>query len=109
MSKRRRRRTFIDANGCPAELVRVDGVDVEVHYDDIPESDVTTIDGMRCTTPVRTLIDIAPVITVAELDGVIADMLSRGLASLDEIATRIGQPDMASRPGALLLKKKLFT
>ena len=50
----------VDANGCPTELMNIGGSDVIVHYDDIPESDITTVGGIRCTTALRTAIDIAP-------------------------------------------------
>jgi hypothetical protein len=73
---------YVDANGCPAEHVVLDGQDVIVHYDDIPDSDITTVHGLRCTTPLRTVIDIAPETSAAE-------------------------PDMLSRPGARLLRQVL--
>jgi hypothetical protein len=33
----------VDANGCLTGRVAMDGYDVIVHYDDVPESDITTI------------------------------------------------------------------
>ena len=51
---------FVDANGCPAERIVMDGQEVIVPNDDIPEKDVTTVSGIRCTTAPRTVIDIAP-------------------------------------------------
>lgn len=50
----------VDGNGAPTELRSVGGVPVIVHHADLPESDITTVHGIRCTTPVRTLIDLAP-------------------------------------------------
>jgi hypothetical protein len=51
---------YVDANGCLTEVVALGGQEVAVHYDAIPESDITTVRGLRCTTPLRTVIDIAP-------------------------------------------------
>src|SRR5437016_14407518 len=43
---------YIDSNGCPTERIGVGGQEVVVHYDDIPESDITTVRGLRVTTPI---------------------------------------------------------
>ena len=50
---------YVDANGRPTERATTDGPIVIVHYDDIPESDVTSINGIRCTTALRTVIDLS--------------------------------------------------
>lgn len=78
-----------------------------VHYDDISESDITTIEGIRCTTALRTVIDIAPEIDAAELERVVRDCLERKLFSVGEALARITKPDMAYRPGAQLLRRVL--
>lgn len=59
---------FIDANGCLTERVDLGGQEVIVHYDDVPESDITSIDGIRCTTALRTVIDVAPELDRTELE-----------------------------------------
>jgi len=47
---------WIDHNGCLTERRLLGGQAVIVHYDDIPESDITVVDGIRVTTPLRTVI-----------------------------------------------------
>lgn len=98
---------YVDANGCLTEVVALGGQVVVVHYDDIPESDITTVRGLRCTTPLRTAIDIAPETSQAELKRIVRDFLDRGLFTVEEALTRLAQPDMASRRGAELLRRAL--
>ena len=98
---------FLDANGCPAERVIIDGQEVIIHYDDIPESDITTVRGLRCTTPLRTVIDIAPEADHADLERMVRDCLDRGLFSREEALARVAEPDMVNRRGAQLLRQVL--
>src|SRR5438067_1395818 len=44
----------------PPELNWVGGQPVIVHYGNVPESDITVHGGIRVTTPLRTVIDLAP-------------------------------------------------
>lgn len=97
----------VDGNGVPTELRVIDGREFCVHYDNIPDSDVTTIHGVRCTTALRTVIDIAPDISAADLERVVRDSLERRLFTVDEAMARVGRPDMTSRRGALLLRALL--
>jgi hypothetical protein len=97
----------VDANGFPTERIVVGGQDVLIHYVDIPESDITTIDGLPCTTALRTVIDIASGIDTPELERIVRDCLERTLFSLDEAMARIAEPDMATHPGAPLLRQAL--
>jgi hypothetical protein len=97
----------VDSNGRPTERIRVGGQEIVVHYDDIPESDITTVRGLRCTTPIRTVIDIAPDLPSPELERIIRDCLARGLFTVEEALARIDQPDMASRVGAHMLRAAL--
>lgn len=96
---------YIDANGCPTEHVSIGGFDVIVHYDDIPESDITVIDGLRCTTALRTVIDHAPELPREELMRILRDCLDRRLFTREEALARVGEPDMLTRPGATLLRQ----
>jgi hypothetical protein len=98
---------YVDANGCLTEIVRYGGQEVAVRYDDIPESDITTVHGLRCTTPLRTVIDIAPETSEPELKRIVRDCLDRGLFTTEDALTRLAQPDMASRRGAQLLRRIL--
>ncbi len=98
---------YIDANGRPTERIRVGDQEVVVHYDDIPESDITTVRGLRVTTPIRTVIDIAPDMPSTELERIIRDCLGRGLFTVEEALARINQPDMAARVGAQMVRSAL--
>lgn len=98
---------YVDANGCLAERVMIGNQEVVYHYDDIPESDITTVHGIRCTNPLRTVIDLAPELSPADLERMVRDSLSRELFSVEEALTRIGQEDMLNRPGAHLLRQTL--
>lgn len=101
------RRLSVDANGCLTETMSVGGHKVVVHYDDIPESDVTEVDGLPVTTPLRTVIDLAPELSDTDLQRVICDCLNRGLFTVDQALARVSEPDMATRPGAQILKEHL--
>lgn len=96
-----------DGNGCFTELWRTDDVDVVVHYDDVPESDVTVVDGIRCTTLIRTLIDLAPECEPDEIAAMIDDALGRGTLRLDEAWARVTAADMIDRPGARIIRALL--
>jgi hypothetical protein len=98
---------YIDSNGCPTERIRVGGQEVVVHYDDVPESDITTVRGLRCTTPIRTVIDIAPDMSSPELERIIRDCLDRGLFTVEDALARIDQPDMAARAGAHMVRSAI--
>lgn len=98
---------YIDSNGCLAERIRFGDQELVVHYDDIPESDITTVDGLRVTTPIRTVIDIAPETPAADLDRIIRDCLDRGLFTVEEALARVDQADMAARVGAHMVRSTL--
>jgi hypothetical protein len=91
---------FIDHNGCLAERTRVGEIDIVTHYDDVPESDVTVVNGLRCTTPLRTVIDLAIQYDEKDLEMVIRDCLDRRLFTPHEAFERVDQPDLRGRPGA---------
>ena len=97
-----------DANGCPTEEWDLDGQRVIVHYDDIPESDITTINGLRVTTPLRTVIDLAASLGPDQLDDLVRDFLDHGLFTRDEARARLARPDMMNRPGAVALRRRLL-
>lgn len=97
----------VDANGCPTEDIDGPGGSIRMRYEDIPESDITTVDGIRVTTPLRTVIDLAAELDAAELDRMVQFFLDRRLFSVAEAFVRLDQPDMASRPGARTLRAYL--
>ena len=100
---------YIDVNGCLTERVLVGSQEVIVHYDDIPETDVTMVHGIRCTTPLRTVIDVAPELSSEDLERMVRHCLVRRLFSVGEALARIAEPDMLTRPGAALLRDALPT
>jgi hypothetical protein len=98
---------WIDSNSCLTERTWLGGQEVVVHYDDIPAKDITVQKGIRCTTPLRTVIDIAPDVDPAELERIVRDCLDRGLFTVEEARARVAEPDMRKRPGAELLRRAL--
>lgn len=98
---------YVDTRGCLTEVVSLGGQDVAVHYDDIPESDITTVRGLRITTPLRTVVDIAPEISERDLERIVGDCLERRLFTIEEAWTRLVQPDMEFHRGAPLLRRLL--
>jgi hypothetical protein len=98
---------YFDSNGALTERRQLGGQEVIVHYDDLPATDITTVDGIPCTTALRTVIDIAPDLDRAHLAEVVRDCLDRGLFTVDEARARISEPDMQQRPGARLLRSVL--
>lgn len=97
----------VDGNGDPVELRRVGDVEVIVHHADLPDADITVHKGIRVTTPIRTMIDLAPEVDGDHLDAMVADCLARGLFTLEEAWHRLAQPDMVDRPGAVILRQRL--
>lgn len=96
-----------DSNGCPIERRWVGDQEVIIHYDDIPKKDITSVDGIPCTTPLRTVIDVAPDIDTAQLERMVQGFLDRRLFTVQEAKARLAEPDMRTRPGAALLREVL--
>lgn len=104
-----KQRFSIDANGCLTQTIKLGDQKVVVHYDDIPESDITTVRGLRVTTPLRTVIDLAPELSGADLERIVADCLERRLFTVDQALARIAEPDMTTRSGAQILLRHLLS
>jgi hypothetical protein len=64
---------YFDGNGVLTERRWLDGHEIVVHYDDVPAKDITTVDGIPCTTALRTVIDIAPDLSAADLGRAVQD------------------------------------
>ena len=97
----------VDENGAILELGYIDGGAVIVHREDVPECDRAEVNGIPCTSPLRTLIDLAPQLTEMDLRLNLANLVDRGLIDVREAWLRIAQPDMVDRPGAQLLRRVL--
>jgi len=98
---------FIDSNGDPTERVRFGDGDMLIHYADLPETDITTLGGIRVTTPLRTVIDIAPDVDDEHLERIVQDCLGRRLFTVEEAWKRLNEPDMLKRSGAALVREVL--
>ena len=98
---------FVDANGRPAEVHFGDEFDLIVHYDDIPESDITIVGGIRCATALRTVIDIAAEYGPEQLPHVLRHCFDRRLFSARDARDRIARPDLRTHPGATLVAQAL--
>lgn len=96
-----------DRNGCLVERRTVGDHEVVVHFDDLPEIDRDVVDGIPCTSAVRTTIDIAPDLCADELDHVVQDALTRHLFTAEELLARATAPDLARRPGARMVRRSL--
>jgi len=96
---------YVDANGYLTERAQLGGETVLVRYDDIPDSDITTVNGIPCTTALRTVIDIAPEVGATQLAQIVQHCLDRGLFSVEEALARVAEPDMLTRAGAKLLRR----
>ncbi len=98
---------FIDADGDLGEVRRVGDQEVIVHYKDIPEKDTTVVDGIPCTTALRTVIDIAVDTEKEELARIVRECLDRRLFDAFEARERIAEDDMRDRQGAKILGQTL--
>ncbi len=107
MPERIVKHTYFDRNGCYTERAVVGGQEIIIHYDDIPETDITVIDGIPVTTALRTVIDLAPEVDHSTLERMVDDALARRLFTVEEAWARLAEPDMLPRPGAEILRRML--
>ncbi|HZX56791.1 MAG TPA: hypothetical protein VFE86_19040 [Ilumatobacteraceae bacterium] len=97
----------VDGNGSPTERMWIGGQEVIIHRVDLPESDITTLDGIRLTTPLRTVIDVAPEVEPDHLTEIVEDCLERRLFTVEDALRRLDEPDMVGHRGAELLRRAL--
>ncbi len=97
----------VDGNGLLTERMWLGDDEVIIHRDDVPETDITTVDGIRCTTALRTVIDVAPEVSTVHLRDMVQDCLERGLFTVGDAWRRLAEPDMVGRRGAELLRRVL--
>jgi very-short-patch-repair endonuclease len=69
--------------------------------------DIVTRDGMRCTSPLRTVIDLSGPMTVAQLGKVVDDFLRRKLLRLDDLRERVDRLHPAPGRSVATLRKVL--
>ena len=93
-----------DINGDPVEVVDVGAHEVVMHHSDVPDEDRAVVDGIPCTTALRTMIDLAPEVELPELERMIRDCLSRRLFTIEQAFVRLSADDMRTRPGAVRLR-----
>ncbi len=97
-------RMELDTNGDPMEIVEIDGKEVIVHFADLPDHDVTVVDGIPCTTALRTVIDVVVDMEDSELVAIVRDAVARELFTVAEAHARLAEDDMRTHPGAVLLR-----
>lgn len=97
----------VDGNGLLTERTWIGDTEVVIHRDDVPETDITTVHGFRCTTALRTVIDLAPEVAALHLEMMVRDCLERRLFTVEQAWRRVAEPDMVDRRGAQLLRRVL--
>ena len=97
----------VDGNGRLTERMWFGDHEFIIHRDDVPDTDIATVQGVRCTNALRTVIDVAPEITASHLEMIVQDCLDRGLFTVEEAWQRLTQPDMVGIRGAEMLRRVL--
>jgi hypothetical protein len=99
----------VDGNGDVMGRASVGGTTVIVHFGDYPDTDVTTVRGIPCTTAERTIIDLATTFEEHHFREVVLDALERGIVTEERLWARLDQPDMRVHVGAEILRQLLRT
>lgn len=94
---------WIDGNGVPTERRMIGGMAVVVHFDDLPDKDMTVVRGIPCTTALRAVIDIAGDSPPHEVRRMVRLALRRRLFTAEEAFARIAEPDICARRGAIIV------
>jgi hypothetical protein len=89
-----------------AHRVVLDGV-VSHRSGILEEGDLVRRDGMLCTSPLRTVIDLSGPMTVAELGDVVDDFLRRKLLKLEQLRARVDRTRPAPGRSVATLRKVL--
>jgi len=97
----------VDGNGSPIERMWIGDQEVIIHRANVPESDITTLNGIRLTTPLRTVIDVAAEVEPEHLREMIEDCVQRRLFTVEDAVRRLAEPDMAGHRGAELLRRAI--
>lgn len=96
-------RTYRDHNGTEVEVRHMGAIELHVRRVTYPPQDLTVVDGIRTTTALRTVIDIASGVTPADLLAMLADALGKGIFDVVEARRRIAEADLVNHPGARAL------
>jgi REase_MTES_1575/AbiEi antitoxin C-terminal domain len=90
----------------PRNRHRIDSSEIIVHTTrELPEEDVTTIDGIPVTKPARTLLDLATVEPEAVIERCLEDLLRRRLVSLSFLERWLRDPRRRRHPGRKVLQR----
>lgn len=81
---------------------------IVIYYRTIPEKDLTVVDGVPCTTPLRTIIDIAPDYPPENVTRMVTDCLRRGLFTVEEALARTAEDDLIEDYGATLVREEIL-
>ncbi len=73
----------------------------------IGRGDVLHVRDLPVTSPARTIVDLAGVLTERDLEVVLDGAMSRGLVTLRTVRVRLDEPGTAGRPGRARLAKVL--
>jgi hypothetical protein len=73
----------------------------------LEEGDLVRRDGMRCTSPLRTVIDLSGPLAVADLGDVVDDFLRRKLLTLEALRARVDRTRSAPGRSVATLRKVL--
>ena len=73
-----------------------------------PEKDLSEVDGVPCTTALRTIIDIAPDYPAENVARMVADALRRNLFTVAEALERTAEPDLVDDVGAVVVREEVL-
>ena len=81
---------------------------VVVYYRTLPDKDLTEVNGVPCTTALRTIIDIAPDYPPEKVARMVTDALGRNLFTVAEALERTSEPDLVDDVGAILVREDIL-
>ncbi|MEX2557427.1 MAG: type IV toxin-antitoxin system AbiEi family antitoxin domain-containing protein [Actinomycetota bacterium] len=80
---------------------------VRVHHLALPAVDLTVVDAIPVTTPVRTLLDLAAVLPTDGVEEALDDALRRGLVTVRRLRWRL--EELGRRPGVTTMRRLIET
>ncbi len=73
----------------------------------LTRTDVRTVNGIRCTGPERTIVDVAGVVTKAVLEAIVDDAVQLGRTTIPKLRRYVSERRLGHRPGAKMLRELL--